>query len=148
MTWLKNVLGAESQVKSELRNTRVCLFKMLQVLFYYFSFLKKLFLIRGSLFYNIVLVPEIHQHESAIGMHMSPPSWPSFPPHSRPPDCHRAAGWAPCVIRSFPLATYFIYGNVYISISVLLSQFVPPCPAPALSISPLSMSESLFLPCE
>ena len=74
MTWLKNVLGAESQVKSELRNTRVCLFKMLQVLFYYFSFLKKLFLIGGSLFYNIVLVPEIHQHESAIGMHMSPPS--------------------------------------------------------------------------
>ena len=115
---------------------------------YYFSFLKKLFLIGGSLFYNIVLVPEIHQHESAVGMHVSPPSWPSFPPHSRPPDCHRAAGWAPCVIRSFPLATYFIYGNVYIRISVLLSQFVPPCPAPALSISPLSISESLFLPCE
>ena len=30
--------------------------------------------------YNIVLVSAIHQHESAIGIHMSPPSWPSLLP--------------------------------------------------------------------
>ena len=29
--------------------------------------------------YNIVLVSAIHQHESAIGVYMSPPSWTSLP---------------------------------------------------------------------
>ena len=33
-----------------------------------------LFLIGGWLLYNIVLVSAIHQHESATGIHMSPPS--------------------------------------------------------------------------
>ena len=28
----------------------------------------------GKLLYNTVLVSAIHQHESAIGMHMPPPS--------------------------------------------------------------------------
>ena len=43
-----------------------------------------------------------------------------------PPGCHRAPGWAPCVIRNFPLAIYFPYAKVHVS--VLLSQFVPsPC---------------------
>ena len=30
--------------------------------------------------YRIVLVSAKHQHESAIGIHMSPPSWTSLPP--------------------------------------------------------------------
>ena len=33
-----------------------------------------LFLTGGKLLYNIVLVSGIHQHESAIGIHISPPS--------------------------------------------------------------------------
>ena len=33
-----------------------------------------LFLIGGKSLYNIVLVSAIHQHESAIGVRMSPPS--------------------------------------------------------------------------
>ena len=32
------------------------------------------FLIEGQLLYRIVLVSAKHQHESAIGIHMSPPS--------------------------------------------------------------------------
>ena len=44
------------------------------------NFLIHLFLIKGQLFYNIVLVSSIHQHESAIGIHRSPPSWTSLPP--------------------------------------------------------------------
>ena len=33
-----------------------------------------LFLIERKLLYNIVLVSAVHQHESVIGIHMSPPS--------------------------------------------------------------------------
>ena len=44
--------------------------------------------------YNIVLVSAIQQHESATGIHMSPPSGTSLPPPtpSTPPGCHRAPG--------------------------------------------------------
>ena len=44
---------------------------------------------------------------------------------------------------NFPLAIYFTHGNA--RISMLLSQFVPPSPALAMSISLFSMSESMFL---
>ena len=56
-------------------------------LFLYFVF----FLIRGYYFYNIVMVFTIHQRESALGIHMSPPSWTRLPlsPHSTPLGCHR-----------------------------------------------------------
>ena len=43
-------------------------------------FLTYLFLIARYLLYNAVLVAAIHQHESVIGTHMSPPSWASFLP--------------------------------------------------------------------
>ena len=39
-----------------------------------------IFLIEGLLLYNIVLVSAVHKHESAIAIHMSPPSWASLPP--------------------------------------------------------------------
>ena len=45
--------------------------------------------------YNVVLVSAIHQHEWAIGVHMSPPSL--LPPHPIPLGCHRAPDWAPWV---------------------------------------------------
>ena len=44
--------------------------------FFFFN----LFLIARYLPYNVVLVAAIHQHESVIGTHMSPPSWASLPP--------------------------------------------------------------------
>ena len=42
-------------------------------------FFKILFSVGGQLLYNIVLVPAIHQHESVIGIHTSPPSTTSLP---------------------------------------------------------------------
>ena len=35
---------------------------------------ENLFLIEGQLLYNVVLIFAIQQHESAINIHMSPPS--------------------------------------------------------------------------
>ena len=44
--------------------------------------------------YHIALVSEIHQHESAISVHMPPPSGPPFhlPPQPTPLGCHRVSG--------------------------------------------------------
>ena len=55
-----------------------------------------LFLTEGWLLYNILLVSAIHKYESAIGIHMSPPSWMSLPP-STPPHPSRLSqspGWS------------------------------------------------------
>ena len=50
-------------------NTGVCVF------FFIINFLiLKAFLIERSLFYSIVLVSAIQQHDSATGTHMSPPA--------------------------------------------------------------------------
>ena len=60
----------------------------------------------------------IQQHESAISIHISPPSCtspPSLPLHPTALGCHRALGWAPCVIQQLPPAFYFTYVNVYVS---------------------------------
>ena len=58
--------------------------------FYFFN----LFLIGGQLLYNIVLVSALHQHESAIGTHMSPRSGTSLPPPtlSHPPRLSQSPG--------------------------------------------------------
>ena len=62
-----------------------------------FSFLFKsyLFLFGGWLLSNFVLVSANYQHESAIGIHISPPSWTSLPLHPTPLDCHRGPSWTP-----------------------------------------------------
>ena len=47
-------------------------------LFFFFFFLRSIeqnITIGAHLLYNIVLASATHQHESAIGIHMSPPSW-------------------------------------------------------------------------
>ena len=41
-----------------------------------------IFLIEGSLLYSIVVVSSKHQHESAIGLPMSPSTWTRLPPPS------------------------------------------------------------------
>ena len=56
---------------------------------------------------------------------------------------HRAD--LPVLCSSFPLANYFTFGSVYMS--VLLSHFIPASPPCPVSPSPFSMSVSLFLPC-
>ena len=41
------------------------------------------FLTEEKLLYNTVLVSTIYWHDSAVGIHMSPPSWTSLPPVMR-----------------------------------------------------------------
>ena len=56
--------------------------------------------------YNVVLVSAIHQHKSAIGRHMCPPSWTSLPPAT---PSHRSQ-WLqstvalPVLCSNFPVA--------------------------------------------
>ena len=62
-----------------------------------------------------MLVFAIHQHDSAIGIHMSPPSEssPHLPPHPTPLGCHRASDFSFLHRRAdFHLVPNFIYGNV------------------------------------
>ena len=65
--------------------------------------------------------------------------------HHAPPSMglSRQENWSgvPLPSPNFPLASYFTHGNVYISMS--LSRFVPPAPAPAVSVSLFPMSESI-----
>ena len=91
-------------------------------------FLICLFLTGGKLQYGIGFC--IHQHESAIGIHMSSPSWTFLPPPTTL-CCHRALSLSSLSYSKFPLAVYFIYGNV--CVSMLLFQFITPSPSPNLS---------------
>ena len=52
-------------------------------------FLKIIILIEGELLYDIGLISAIHQHELAIGIHMSPPS--HLPPFLTPLGCYAPA---------------------------------------------------------
>ena len=130
--------------------------------------LLNLFLIGGWLLYNVVLFSATHQHESAIGLHMSPPSWASLPPPSpsHPSRLSQSPGlsslhhtanspWL-CIFTSVSSVVSdslwphglkharLPYSNVYISM-LWYSPFVPPSPSSAESISLFSMSASPFL---
>ena len=78
--------------------------------------------------YNIMLVFAVHQHESAIGIHVSSPSLP--PPIPFPPNPRLSQNTKfelPASYSKSPLAICFQYSNVYAS--MLLSQFVPLSPS-------------------
>ena len=93
------------------------------------NFLKMyLFLIGGKLLNNIVWVSAIHQHESAIGIHFSPPSRTSFPSAT------------PIHPSTLSRSTAFI--------TKLLSQFVPPSSSFTVSASLFSTSVFPLLPCK
>ena len=89
-----------------------------------------------SLEYNCftMLVSAVQWSESAICIHISPPSWTS-PPHTHPgliPPIqvikeHRAE--LPVLYSRFPLAIYFTHGSVFMS--NLIFQFIPSSPSPA-----------------
>ena len=96
------------------------------------------FLIGGSLFYNVVVVSAIHQHESVIIIYIyiyiyikiSPLSWASLSPHSTPLSCHRVPGWVLCTIDQLPASCLFdtwwhIY--VYATFSILSTLAFPHC---------------------
>ena len=84
-----------------------------------------------------------------VWIYISPPSWgsPSYlPAHPTPLGCHRALALSSLHHNSkSPLAIYFTYGSVYVS--MLLSQFTPPSPSRTGSASLFSTSMSLLLPC-
>ena len=74
----------------------------------------------GIVLYNGVLVPAIQHSQSAIYIHISPPSWtPSHPiPYPTTLGHHRAPGWDPCAIQQLPTSYLFytwqcLYVNIY-----------------------------------
>ena len=73
-----------------------------------------------------------------------PPESPScLPPHPTPLGCHKPLGFGfPVSYSKFPLAVYFTYGHVYVS--MLLSQIIPPSPSP---LCPKVCSSCLHLLC-
>ena len=93
---------------------------------YFFIFKIYLFLIGIWLIYNVVMVSEIHQHGSAIAIHMSPPSWTSLlfcPTRSHPFLLSQNNQFKfPASYSKSPLAIYFTHGNV--NVSKLLQGFI------------------------
>ena len=87
----------------------------MQIFKKFFLFLN-LFFNRRIIALQCWLVSTIHQHVSAIGIHMSPPSWPSLllPSHPIPPLYVVTERWFefPESYSKFPLALYFTYGNI------------------------------------
>ena len=89
----------------------------------------------------------IHQHESAIGIRVSPHPEPCshLPPYPIPRGCPRVPALG--ALRhawNLTLVIYFTYGDVHVS--VLFSQIIPPSP-PTESQSLCFMSVSPLLPC-
>ena len=93
-----------------------------------------------------MLVSIKHQHVSAIGLPMSPPTWPSFPP---PSPSHPSRLW-PSPGLSSPSHTakshWLSILQMVIYVSVLLSPYTPPSPfySAAMSLSLFSMSVSIL----
>ena len=79
-----------------------------------------------------MLVFAVEQSESTMCLHISPPSGASPPP---PPHPSRSSQNAQDPSSSFLLAVCFTRGSV--SVSVLLSQFISPCPPPGLHVCSL-----------
>ena len=75
--------------------------------------------------YNIVLVSTIHQHESAIGIHMSLPFRTCLPPPapSHPSRLSQSPVFdLPEIDSKSPLVVCFAYDNV--CVSMLLFRFI------------------------
>ena len=100
--------------------------------------------------YRILLVSAKHQHASAIGIHMSPPSWTSLP--SLSPSHLSRLLQSPCLsslshtavslpVIPVPLAICFTYGNatLHVTSSIHLTlSFLP---------SPHHVHKSVFYVC-
>ena len=112
--------------------------------------MRRIFSKLGIAALQIVLVAAIQRSESAVCIHMSPPSWICLPapPHCTPPQPtltppshHRAPSCAPFTIPQVPTIC-FIHDSARISTSV--SQFIPF--PPAVSKHLFFTFASLFLP--
>ena len=90
------------------------------------------------------MVSAIHQHELAkCPLPLEPPLPPSLPIQPLWVITEHKL-WAPC--GKLPLATYFTYGNV--DVSMLFSQIIPPSSSPTVSTSLFFMAPSPLLPCK
>ena len=79
--------------------------------------------------FAMLLVSAVQQCESAICIHILPPSWSSLPPTPHiSPFYVITEHWVELLVlhSSFPLAIYCTHDNVYMS--MLFSQFLPPSP--------------------
>ena len=62
-----------------------------------------------KLLYNVVPVSVVQWSQSAICMHISPPSWSSLlPPHPSHLGHQRALNWASCVVWQVPTIFFFL----------------------------------------
>ena len=87
-----------------------------------------------QLLYNVLLISAVQQCESAICIHISPPSWTSLPPlHPTPPGHHRTLSWAPCAIHQLPNSHLFYTQYTYASATLNSSRSPFSCP-PILSL--------------
>ena len=95
--------------------------------------------------YNVVLVSALiwisHRNTYVLSL-LNLPS--HLPFHPTPQGCHRHHVELPASYSKFPLAICFTYDDVYVS--MLLSQFIPPCPSSTVSTSLFSMYAFLLLP--
>ena len=99
------------------------------------------------------MVFAIHQHESAMGRHVSrhpvpqpvsPAPTPS-PPSPHPSGLSQSTGFGcPASCIKLALVIYFTYGNI--DVSMLFSQIIPLSPSPTESKSLFFTSVSLLLP--
>ena len=85
-----------------------------------------------ELLYNVLLASAVQQCESAICIHISPPSWTSLQPlHPTPLGHHRTLSWAPCAVQQLPNShlfyTQYTYASATLSIHPIpLSLSCPP----------------------
>ena len=90
------------------------------------------------------------QHESAIGIHMSPPSWTSLSPpnHPTPLGCHRALSWAPCVTQQISMAYLILHLVVHMfqCCSLNLSHPLLPLLGPQVCISTAALQIGSSVP--
>ena len=105
------------------------------VLYIFIHIFKNYFLFGRSLFYNVLLVSIMYQHELAVGIHMSPPIWTSLPP---PTPSYPIPLWHPIVTEhhfevpashnKFPWPILHFNVLPYYSLN-LAHPFLPPlCP--------------------
>ena len=74
------------------------------------------------------MVFAIHQHELAIGIHVSPPAGPPGTSLSTQSSVLSQGTGFGCPVScvEFALVTYFTYANVHMQCSMLFSQITPP----------------------
>ena len=98
--------------------------------------------------YNIIMVFDMHQHESTTGAHVSPIMKP--PPTSLPTPSlwlSQSTGFE-CRASCIKLALVICFTYVNIHISLLFSPIIPPWPSPTETRSLFFTSVSLLLPCK